>query len=346
MKKTIILLMGLFFAISFSNAQGVHFFSGTFDEAKQLASNDGKHILLYFCSPSCGPCKVMERDVFPNKEVGDYVNRNFIFVKCDSEVEGTAELKKKFNVSAYPTYIVLDTDENIIHRFLGSNTTEGYVAVLKAALDPAMSLKALQARFDAGERDKQFMQDYGAIFCGTATRQTSEAANTIFNKIDDSEKILPEFWFLYRFMDFGSPMEQYLVNNLSRFNQTIGKEKVNKHLADLYLSNYKMLFLIRDDNPSQEEFLATDSAVRKVGLENNKEIQLYRAAANIKLSNATDEFLNVFEKNKQVLKDERAFLYCLCFVYPDTFTAKQKERLLSLTDNEEAKQYVKEMSVK
>lgn len=48
-----------------------------------------------FYTDWCGPCKVMARDVFPQKQVGDFFNAKFVCLKLNAEKEGR-ELAKLF----------------------------------------------------------------------------------------------------------------------------------------------------------------------------------------------------------------------------------------------------------
>lgn len=57
----------------------------TVDEAIELSKKENKLIFIDFYTDWCGPCKMMAKNVFPQKHVGDYFNANFICLKLNAE---------------------------------------------------------------------------------------------------------------------------------------------------------------------------------------------------------------------------------------------------------------------
>ncbi|HCE85197.1 MAG TPA: hypothetical protein DEO99_03495, partial [Bacteroidetes bacterium] len=76
-----------FFVCASLTSQGISFFEGSFDAAKELAAKEGKLIFMDSYAKWCGPCKRMARDVFTVEEVGDFFNANFVNLKMDMETE-------------------------------------------------------------------------------------------------------------------------------------------------------------------------------------------------------------------------------------------------------------------
>src|SRR5436190_21670739 len=81
------------------------------------AKQKHKYIFVDCYATWCAPCKKMELEVFPQKEVGEYMNSHFISVrvqmdtsKYDSEYtrnwyNDAHSLERQFKVSAFPTYL-------------------------------------------------------------------------------------------------------------------------------------------------------------------------------------------------------------------------------------------------
>lgn len=98
---------------------GIVFFEGTWDEAVSLAGKENKLIFLDAYTSWCGPCKAMQKNIFPTAKVGEFFNENFINVKINMEKGEGIALAKKYNVRAYPTLFFIDGQEALKMSALG-----------------------------------------------------------------------------------------------------------------------------------------------------------------------------------------------------------------------------------
>ena len=96
------------FAYSIEEEKGIQFFKGTWNELLAEAKKQNKPIFVYVYTTWCRPCKVLDKDVFPNEKVGEFYNKNFINYKIDAEKGEGLEVAKKYGVAGYPTLIYLD----------------------------------------------------------------------------------------------------------------------------------------------------------------------------------------------------------------------------------------------
>lgn len=88
--------------------QGAVFLDITLEKALEKAKAESKYVLINFHTKTCGPCKKMEKTVFPTKECSEYINSHFIPIVVDGEDNGAGtELVKKYQVFIYPTYMIL-----------------------------------------------------------------------------------------------------------------------------------------------------------------------------------------------------------------------------------------------
>jgi len=98
------------------------------DAALALAKKEGKRIVVDFETTWCGPCKVMDQLVYTAKPVVE-ISKDFVFVKLDGDEE--KELNDKFEVKAYPTMILLDSDGKTIRRAVGYQNVKAFIEFLK-----------------------------------------------------------------------------------------------------------------------------------------------------------------------------------------------------------------------
>ncbi len=100
--------------------KGIQFFHGSWIDALKKSKEENKLIFLDAYASWCGPCKLMAKNTFTEKEVGDYFNANFINVKMDMEKnENGPRLSDKYRLTAYPTLFFIDSKEEVFHQEIG-----------------------------------------------------------------------------------------------------------------------------------------------------------------------------------------------------------------------------------
>jgi thiol:disulfide interchange protein len=98
-----LLLLGLF---HFSYNQVVFDNSSTsWIEVLQKAKQHNKPVFVDVYTEWCGPCKLMDKNIFTQKDVGDFYNQNFISIKLDAEKSYGIGFAKSNGINAYPTYL-------------------------------------------------------------------------------------------------------------------------------------------------------------------------------------------------------------------------------------------------
>ncbi len=137
MKKLLLLCLSAVLLVSNANAQaaaGIKFFEGTFEEALEQAGKEDKIIFMDAYASWCGPCKAMSRNVFPNKEVGDFYNEKFINLKIDWESDLGSKLHSKFPIRAYPTLMYIGADGKRIAMAEGYHDAKSLIKQGEAVL--------------------------------------------------------------------------------------------------------------------------------------------------------------------------------------------------------------------
>ncbi len=131
----------------------------TLEQASAKAKAENKLIFIDCYTQWCGPCKKMSKEVFPQASVGDYMNPKYVSLKLDMETPYGAPLAKKWQIQAYPTFMILTADAQEINRFLGFHAPDDFIKVLDEKSKDNSS-GPLQARWKSGDRDPQFLMEY------------------------------------------------------------------------------------------------------------------------------------------------------------------------------------------
>ena len=208
-------------------AQGVEFRDISFAGALKAAKAENKTVFMDCYTSWCGPCKMMTNDIFPQEKVGKYMNENFVCVKYDMEKGEGVELKKRYEVSAYPTFLVIDADGTMVHRFVGYRTANDLLSELY--YDPSSAWGAIQTRYDSGERDKEFLLQYLNLLMGASDKRAGKVAGELFAALDDDEKVSEKYAFLFQNLSLntvGSDIYAYFLANRPRYEKAMGEKTV------------------------------------------------------------------------------------------------------------------------
>jgi len=129
-----LLLVSLpFFAPTMSRGE-VHFKSMTFAEAEKLAAKEKKEVMVDFYTDWCGWCKVLDRQTYYDRKVGEYADEHFIAIKVDAEKGDGIALAKKYGVNAFPTIIFYGADGKILNKVVGYQDTAAFARSMSAAV--------------------------------------------------------------------------------------------------------------------------------------------------------------------------------------------------------------------
>ncbi len=114
---------------------GIFFHQGTWDEALQMAREEGKPIFLDISASWCGPCKRLKANTFTDPEVGKLFNAGFINVVVDGEKGEGVHLARKYEIRGYPSLIFVDSDGQLIAQATGYRTPEQLIGMGRQVLD-------------------------------------------------------------------------------------------------------------------------------------------------------------------------------------------------------------------
>ena len=82
----------------------------------ERAAAENKLVFLDMYADWCAPCKVMDREVFTNKSLGEFFNKNFISYKVDTEDENGSTIAAVYGVQSLPTLIFVDANGTVLER--------------------------------------------------------------------------------------------------------------------------------------------------------------------------------------------------------------------------------------
>ena len=162
MKKILLFLTFIcFFFNSFAQG-GIEFnLTSTWTELLKLSSSTDRLIFLDCYTTWCGPCKGMAKDVFPDKTVGDFMNKTFICTSRDMEKGEGIELNKTYKkfIPGYPTYLLINSTGEVVFQVSGYLAPEKFIESMKSGLEQK-SWIALSKKYESNKRNWSISNEY------------------------------------------------------------------------------------------------------------------------------------------------------------------------------------------
>ena len=111
----------------------IDFEKASWEKIKAKAKAEKKLIFVDVYTTWCGPCKMLDSQVFSDRETGRRMNAFFVSYKADAESQGRT-LAVRYGVNAFPTGLFLDAEGNLLHRFVGFMPVPAFMVEANQAL--------------------------------------------------------------------------------------------------------------------------------------------------------------------------------------------------------------------
>lgn len=204
MKRILLWMIGLWM-LSPVSAQ-IHFRDVTFAEALQAAKTENKMVFMDCYTSWCGPCKLLSSRVFTQEKAGDYFNTRFVPIKVDMEKGEGIDLRKRYDVNAYPTMLILDAEGKLLCRHAGYLEVDELIAFAENGVKGG-GLIEMEARYEAGERSIVFIRDYLTLLDDAAMSSTIRKVVDDFLK-DKAEAVFSDSLVYEIFRAYAIPVSE------------------------------------------------------------------------------------------------------------------------------------------
>ena len=98
--------------------------------AREVASESGKPVMLFFTATWCVPCRIMKREVFADAEVMKAINSQVVPVMVYADSPGGEAAFQQYNVEGTPITIFTDPQGTVLDYAVGGIGKEAFVEML------------------------------------------------------------------------------------------------------------------------------------------------------------------------------------------------------------------------
>ncbi|WP_292270640.1 thioredoxin fold domain-containing protein [Butyricimonas sp.] len=185
--------------------QGIRFDkSMSWWEVVEKATRENKYIYVDVMATWCGPCQAMVKNIFPQREVGDFYNEHFICLKLQTDKTAkddeyvkawhkeVNDICTKAKIKVLPTSLYYNPQGELVHIIPGGMPDAGrFVEAGKIALDENRQIFTCLKKYEAGERDVEFLYELSVNFLMLGDKvMARKVGNTFWQTITPEERLL------------------------------------------------------------------------------------------------------------------------------------------------------------
>ena len=236
-------------------AQNINFQDNMeFSEILKKAKTENKIIFLDAYASWCGPCKMMEKNVFNKESVQEYYNANFINVRFDMEKGEGMDLARIYGVRSYPTFLFIDGDGKIIYKSMGYQPEKEFLETGKNAKKTTEEIVTKRLQFEKGEKDLSFLKQ---LFFETYKIEIDFAKKVVeryFQNKKDKNFSKEEAFMLFNILKSSdSPYYQLFIDNKTEITKYISEKAYSDFDTSIKLNTLLQEAINKENNEIDDE---------------------------------------------------------------------------------------------
>jgi thioredoxin-related protein len=182
------------------NENGIQWVTGlTWEQVKEKAKKENKSIFLDCFATWCAPCHEMDKNVYPDKKVGEAINEKFIAVKVQMDKTSydndtikkwymdANTIQKNYVVNSFPTFLFFSPQGQPLHRAAGYRSPTEFLALAEDALNPEKQYYALLKNYQPGKIDTSELKGLARALRNSGGELPAKMALEYLSRIPPSE---------------------------------------------------------------------------------------------------------------------------------------------------------------
>jgi len=110
----------------------LHFSSASYEQMLKEADSLGRPYFLEFYASWCGPCKLMEKEIFGDERVINYANNHYFAKRIDVDDFDGIPIVQQYKVTSLPTVILFNCNGTVKRRIEGMYIADYFLQALKS----------------------------------------------------------------------------------------------------------------------------------------------------------------------------------------------------------------------
>lgn len=198
-------------------------------EAAKKKADDGMLMLFVDVYASwCGPCKMMDREVYPDADLSAFMNEHFVNVRMDGETDFGRKYAAEQQLQGYPSMYIFSDDGIRVSQVVGYKSAGELLPLLESLIKNYQAVKKYRVKAEKGSITLKEYADYISLEREMGNEAEAErlAGDYIRKKLGDEELKDSDIRVVAFYMDLEDPWWPLFATEYSRVKEVLGKDYV------------------------------------------------------------------------------------------------------------------------
>ena len=205
------------------------------EEIKQIATKENKNIFVYLHYQGCPHCVRMEKNIFPNVEVGNIYNKEFVCVSLDIYTDNIGDyLRSEYSPKGYPAYLFFNKKMELTNIEAGYKTIDEFITLRDNPNSNEKNTEYYKNRIIEGDISAETLRKYFKM--PTYIPERDSLIKVYKSNCTTDELYSLESWKLLSENIYSKQSFQFIVDNEDKYRKTVGNEEVDSFLIEKWIS--------------------------------------------------------------------------------------------------------------
>jgi thioredoxin-related protein len=152
-------------------------------QAAQKKASDGMLMLFVDVYATwCGPCKMMDSEVYTDPAVTDYMNTHYLSVRMDGESDFGRIYASEQALEGYPSMFIFSDDGERVSKIVGYTAAEELVTDLRSIREGYTKLRTYRNLYQNGKLEDEGFADYITVVRDMGNAEEAERLSSEYMK--------------------------------------------------------------------------------------------------------------------------------------------------------------------
>jgi thioredoxin-related protein len=142
--------------------------------AQKKASDQMLMLFVDVYATWCGPCKMMDSEVYTDPSVSDFMNAHYVSVRLDGESDYGRNYVMEQKLEGYPTMFIFSDEGERVSKIVGYTPPGELIGTLGSVSEGFQKVKNYRARYQKGTLDPQGFAEYIKVVRDMGNQEEAE----------------------------------------------------------------------------------------------------------------------------------------------------------------------------